>query len=59
MLEVNGKKVCQSVAISRYLGKKAGIGGKDDWEDLIIDMTVDTVNDLKDGNIKTFISTYF
>lgn len=47
VLEVDGKKVCQSTAISRYLGKKYGLAGKDDWEALEIDVTVDTIHDMR------------
>ncbi|CAK9795445.1 Glutathione S-transferase [Anthophora quadrimaculata] len=47
VLEVDGKKVAQSVAISRYLAKKCGLAGKDDWEALEIDSTVDTIHDIR------------
>ncbi|XP_014472024.1 PREDICTED: uncharacterized protein LOC106743045 [Dinoponera quadriceps] len=47
VLEVDGKKINQSMAISRYLAKKCGLAGKDDWEALEIDATVDTINDLR------------
>ncbi|XP_003703954.2 uncharacterized protein LOC100881165 [Megachile rotundata] len=47
VLEVDGKKVCQSVAISRYLAKQFGLAGKNDWEALEIDSTVDTIHDLR------------
>ncbi|CAK9830506.1 Glutathione S-transferase [Anthophora retusa] len=47
VLEVDGKKVAQSVAISRYLAKKCGLAGKDDWEALEIDSTVDTIHDVR------------
>ena len=47
VLEVNGERVHQSLAISRYLGKVVGLGGANPWEDLQIDVVVDTINDLK------------
>lgn len=47
VLEHNGKKINQSLAIARYLAKQAKLSGKDDWENLEIDAVVDTVNDLK------------
>ncbi|XP_076287866.1 glutathione S-transferase-like [Lasioglossum baleicum] len=47
VLEVDGKKVCQSVAISRYLAKQFGLAGKNDWEALEIDVTVDCIHDLR------------
>lgn len=46
MLEVDGKKIAQSKAISRYLAKQYGLVGKNDWESLEIDSTVDTTHDL-------------
>ncbi|CAL7934088.1 unnamed protein product [Xylocopa violacea] len=47
VLEVDGKQVAQSVAISRYLAKQCGLVGKNDWEALEIDATVDTINDIR------------
>jgi hypothetical protein len=47
VLEVDGKKYPQSVAICRYLAKQCGLAGKDDWEALEIDATVDTIHDLR------------
>ena len=50
----------RSVALSRYLGKKAGLGGKDSCEDLQIDIIVDTIGDLRQGMYinKWLISTH-
>ncbi|XP_012268124.1 glutathione S-transferase-like [Athalia rosae] len=47
VLEVDGKKIHQSQAISRYLAKQFGLAGKDDWEALEIDATVATIDDLR------------
>lgn len=47
ILEVDGKRVHQSLAITRYLGKEVGLGGANSWEDLEIDIAVDTVNDFR------------
>lgn len=47
ILEIDGKKVTQSRAICRYLGREAGLAGKDAWEDLQIDIIVDTVDDVR------------
>ncbi|XP_018560985.1 glutathione S-transferase [Anoplophora glabripennis] len=47
ILEYNGKIANQSLAICRYLAKQVKLVGKDDWEDLEIDATVDTINDLR------------
>nr|AVC68803.1 glutathione S-transferase 6 [Subpsaltria yangi] len=47
VLDIDGKKASQSVALARYLGKQAGLGGKDAWEDLQIDIIVDTIGDFR------------
>ena len=47
VLDVDGKKINQSTAICRYLAKQYGLAGKDDWEALEIDATVDTIHDLR------------
>lgn len=49
LLEVDGKQACQHMAICRYLGRKAGLNGKDAWEDLKIDEIVDVITDLRTG----------
>lgn len=50
VLEIDGKLMNQSVAICRYLSKKAGLAGSDEWETLLIDIAVDNINDLRHGN---------
>lgn len=47
ILEVDGKRAHQSLAITRYLAKQVGLSGADAWEDLEIDTAVDTINDLR------------
>lgn len=49
VLEIDGKQVHQSTAITRYLGKQAKLAGKDDWEALQIDIVVDTLHDMRQG----------
>lgn len=49
VLEIDGIKLNQSMAISRYLAKKAGLAGADEWESLLIDIAVDNINDLRLG----------
>ncbi|XP_046688652.1 hematopoietic prostaglandin D synthase-like, partial [Homalodisca vitripennis] len=47
LLEEDGKPICQSLAIVRYLAKKAGLAGNNDWEDLQLDIVSDTLVDLR------------
>ncbi|XP_054261333.1 glutathione S-transferase-like [Macrosteles quadrilineatus] len=47
VLEEDGKQIPQSVATSRYLATKAGLDGKDAWENLQIDIIADTLQDVK------------
>jgi glutathione S-transferase len=47
VLEVDGQMYIQSVAIARMVGKKVGLGGSDELEDLEIDGVVDTFMDLR------------
>ncbi|KAF6208059.1 hypothetical protein GE061_016509 [Apolygus lucorum] len=46
-LEVDGKIITQSAAICRYLGREAGLAGANPWEDLQIDIIVDTFSDFR------------
>ena len=46
-LEVNGKKVNQSLACCRFIAKEIKLAGNDDWENLQIDTVADTVNDFR------------
>nr|CAH7731290.1 unnamed protein product [Callosobruchus chinensis] len=54
ILECDGRVAHQHIAICRYLAKKLKLTGKDDWEDLMIDSAVDTVNDLRTKIIKSY-----
>ncbi|KAJ3636069.1 hypothetical protein MTP99_008909 [Tenebrio molitor] len=47
VLEYKGRKVGQSIAIARYVGKLVKLAGNDDWENLEIDAVVDTFNDMR------------
>ncbi|KOC69921.1 Glutathione S-transferase, partial [Habropoda laboriosa] len=47
VLEVDGKKYAQSVAITRYVAKQVGLAGKNDLEALEIDSIVDSIHDLR------------
>lgn len=52
VLDMDGNVVNQSIAISRYLAKKANLAGSDEWESLLIDIAVDNINDLRLGKYK-------
>lgn len=47
VLEVDGKKIGQSVAISRYVGKLAKLDGGNDLENFEIDSVVDSFSDVQ------------
>jgi len=46
-LEVDGRRVHQSLAMCRYVAKQVGVSGKDAFEDLQIDAIVDTINEFR------------
>lgn len=48
-LEIDVKKVNQFIAISRYMAKKAGMAGNNEWESLMIDIAVDNIYEMKQG----------
>lgn len=52
MLEIDGKKLYQSTPISRFLGKQYGLAGRDDWENLEIDMIAATIEDFRVSMVK-------
>nr|AVX32553.1 glutathione S-transferase [Grapholita molesta] len=47
VLEVDGKQRAQSMAISRYLGRKHGLAGATIEEDFLIDQSVEFLNDIR------------
>lgn len=49
VLEIDGKKIDQSIAIARFIAKKVGLTGSTDLENLEIDSVVYTVNDFKES----------
>ena len=50
VLEIDGQKYAQSLAIARYLGREFGLAGNSTQEDLEIDQNVYFVNDIRQGN---------
>lgn len=47
VLEIDGKRLHQSMAIYRYLARKVGLAGDNDFENYEIDNVADTLNDLR------------
>lgn len=47
VLDIDGVRVHQSLAIARYIAKKVQLAGSNAWEDLQIDIVVDTINDFR------------
>lgn len=58
VLEIDGKKVHQSLSICRYLAKKVGLDGKTDYENFEIDSVADTVNDLRMSTTSSVVSRW-
>ncbi len=52
VLEVGDKKLCQSKAIYRYLGRKFKLAGDDEWQAAKCDEIVDSVGDVLEGTFK-------
>lgn len=47
VLEVDGRPVAQSAAIARFLARRVGLAGDDDWAAVQCDALVDALADLK------------
>lgn len=52
ILEIDGKAAYQSLAILRYLGRRFGLAGSNDWEQLMVDSIVDTFADFRQSKIR-------
>lgn len=46
VLEVDGKQLCQSTAIARYVARENGLAGKNNWEMCEADMLVEGIFDM-------------
>lgn len=55
VLEVDGQQIAQSNAIARYLARKYGLVGADEWEAMQCDVLVDSLGDLRTGELHGFI----
>lgn len=51
VLEIDGEKIHQSVSIARYIGRRVGLAGNNDYENLKIDVAAETVNDFRLSNV--------
>lgn len=47
LLEVDGNVVHQSGAIMRFLSRRFGLAGSNDWEALLIETVADTITDFR------------
>lgn len=57
-LEVDGRRVHQSLAMCRYVAKQIGCAGKDAFEDLQIDALVDTINEFRLSKLSSMILVF-
>ncbi len=49
VLEVDGKMLAQSHTIARYLARKHGLAGQNEWEQSQVDMYIDYYYDAHGG----------
>jgi glutathione S-transferase len=54
VLEVDGKRVHQSLAMCRYIAKQINVAGNNPFEDLQIDSLVDTINEFRLSKLKNY-----
>lgn len=47
VLEIDGIQINQSISMARYVSKLVGLAGNNDWENLLIDIAVDNVVELR------------
>ena len=56
VLEIDGKKVHQTIPICRFLANRFGLAGNSDLENLEIDSVVETVNDLRASKFSLYLT---
>ncbi|XP_052781821.1 glutathione S-transferase 1-like isoform X1 [Mya arenaria] len=54
VLEIDGRKFCQSAAIVRYLGKKFGLMGSDEEEGLVVDELMEVFAEMVNKHLVGF-----
>lgn len=59
VLEVEGKRLDQSLSICRFVAKQIGLCGSNDFEDFEIDSVVDTINDFRFSKFSYFFINGF
>lgn len=59
ILEFNGTRAVQSVAIARYVAREVGLAGVNSWEDLLIDGVVDTFVEFRGSESRSLHSISF
>jgi len=55
-LTYKGEKICQSMAICRFVAREAGIGGRNSLEIAMVDEIVDVIQDAIEANYKAWYS---
>ena len=48
---IQGEKICQSMAICRFVAREAGIGGRNSLEIAMVDEIVDVIQDAIEANV--------
>lgn len=59
VVEIDDQRVHQSISIGRYLSKRIGLAGANDWENLLIDIAVDTINDFRLSKLFMLLYSFF
>ena len=52
LLTIQGEKICQSMAICRFVAREAGIGGRNSLEIAMVDEIVDVIQDAIEANVR-------
>ena len=52
LLYIQGEKICQSMAICRFVAREAGIGGRNSLEIAMVDEIVDVIQDAIEANVR-------
>ena len=52
LFSIQGEKICQSMAICRFVAREAGIGGRNSLEIAMVDEIVDVIQDAIEANVR-------